>query len=183
MFRRPNSSCCWSIDVLRKLAAQKLAQEKPGQTLEATALVHEADLRLVGNQYPGWNGRDHFLATAAAAMHRILMERARQRPRWQRSTTRSRRGLPEWIVLQAPPERTCGRCGWGLACDKAVRAEHQLLHTPGPAPPGTLGGAGALRSAQQTRFLTRISPTPRHISSITLLPQRAARFTIGFSAR
>ena len=62
---------------LRRLAAQKLAREAPGQTLQATALVHEAYLRLVGTQDPGWNSRAHFFAAAAEAMRRIL---DRQRP-------------------------------------------------------------------------------------------------------
>jgi RNA polymerase sigma factor (TIGR02999 family) len=66
-------------DELRKLAAQKLAQERPGQTLQATALVHEAYLRLVGTQDPGWNGRNHFFAAAAEAMRRILVERSRRK--------------------------------------------------------------------------------------------------------
>jgi RNA polymerase sigma factor (TIGR02999 family) len=66
-------------DELRKLAAQKLAQEKPGQTLQATALVHEAYLRLVGTQDPGWSGRGHFFAAAAEAMRRILVENARRK--------------------------------------------------------------------------------------------------------
>ena len=61
---------------LRRLAAQRLAQEAPGQTLQATALVHEAYLRLVGAEDPGWNGRGHFFAAAAEAMRRILIERA-----------------------------------------------------------------------------------------------------------
>jgi RNA polymerase sigma factor (TIGR02999 family) len=65
-------------DELRKLAAQKLAQEKAGQTLQATALVHEAYLRLVGGeQTPDWNSRGHFFAAAAEAMRRILIDRAR----------------------------------------------------------------------------------------------------------
>jgi RNA polymerase sigma factor (TIGR02999 family) len=68
-------------DELRKLAAQKLAHEKPGQTLQATALVHEAYLRLIGPQDPGWNGRGHFFAAAAEAMRRILVERARRKRR------------------------------------------------------------------------------------------------------
>jgi RNA polymerase sigma factor (TIGR02999 family) len=68
-------------DELRKLAAQKLAQENPGQTLQATALVHEAYLRLVGTQDPGWNGRGHFFAAAAEAMRRILVENARRKKR------------------------------------------------------------------------------------------------------
>jgi RNA polymerase sigma factor (TIGR02999 family) len=65
---------------LRKLAAQKIAQEKPGQTLQATALVHEAYIRLVDiAKAQHWNSRGHFYAAAAEAMRRILVERARQK--------------------------------------------------------------------------------------------------------
>src|SRR6202051_3219400 len=67
-------------DELRKLAAQKLAQEKPGQTLQATALVHEAYLRLVDvDRAQSWNSRGHFFATAAEAMRRILVDNARRK--------------------------------------------------------------------------------------------------------
>jgi RNA polymerase sigma factor (TIGR02999 family) len=67
-------------DELRQLAAQKLAQEKPGQTLEATALVHEAYLRLVGPaDERRWDGRGHFFAAAAEAMRRILVDNARRK--------------------------------------------------------------------------------------------------------
>jgi RNA polymerase sigma factor (TIGR02999 family) len=67
-------------DELRKLAAQKLAQEKPGQTLQATALVHEAYLRLVGEGGPSrWDSRGHFFAAAAEAMRRILIDNARRK--------------------------------------------------------------------------------------------------------
>src|SRR6476660_6351144 len=67
-------------DELRKLAAQKIAQEKPGQTLEATALVHEAYLRLVDvEKAQHWNSRGHFFAAAAEAMRRILVENARHK--------------------------------------------------------------------------------------------------------
>jgi RNA polymerase sigma factor (TIGR02999 family) len=66
-------------DELRRLAADKLAREGPGQTLQATALVHEAYLRLVGTEDPGWNGRGHFFAAAAEAMRRILVEKARRK--------------------------------------------------------------------------------------------------------
>jgi RNA polymerase sigma factor (TIGR02999 family) len=67
-------------DELRRLAAQRLAQEKPGQTLEPTALVHEAYLRLVGqHDERHWNGRNHFFAAAAEAMRRILVETARRK--------------------------------------------------------------------------------------------------------
>src|SRR6266567_4725700 len=67
---------------LRQLAAQRLAQEKPGQTLQATALVHEAYLRLVGaDAKQPWDSRGHFFAAAAEAMRRILVEQARKKGR------------------------------------------------------------------------------------------------------
>src|SRR6516162_6601175 len=72
-------------DELRKLAAQKMAQEKPGQTLEATVLVHEAYLRLVASgdasapREQHWNSRGHFFAAAAEAMRRILVDNARRK--------------------------------------------------------------------------------------------------------
>jgi RNA polymerase sigma factor (TIGR02999 family) len=75
-------------DELRKLAAQKLARERPGQTLNATALVHEAYLRLVGDQQ--FESRGHFFAAAAEAMRRILVERARARGRLKRGRGRVR---------------------------------------------------------------------------------------------
>jgi RNA polymerase sigma factor (TIGR02999 family) len=68
-------------DELRKLAAQKLAREAPGQTLQATALAHDAYLRLVGTDDPGWNSQGHFFAAAAEAMRRILIEAARRKGR------------------------------------------------------------------------------------------------------
>src|SRR5437660_6441765 len=67
-------------DELRKLAAERMAQEMPGQTLQATALVHEAYLRLVDAEpAPQWNGRTHFFRAAAEAMRRILVDRARSK--------------------------------------------------------------------------------------------------------
>jgi RNA polymerase sigma factor (TIGR02999 family) len=76
---------------LRKLAAQKLAHEKPGQTLQATALVHEAYLRLVGGEPDAhWNGRGHFIAAAAEAMRRILVENARCKKTEKRGGRRRR---------------------------------------------------------------------------------------------
>src|SRR6187397_2569407 len=67
-------------DELRRLAAQRLSQEKPGQTLEATGLVHEAYLRLVGaDEGTRWDSRGHFFAAAAEAMRRILVENARRK--------------------------------------------------------------------------------------------------------
>ena len=64
---------------LRRLAARKMSAELPGQTLQATALVHEAYIRLVGSQAPGWKGRTHFFAAAAEAMRRILIDNARRK--------------------------------------------------------------------------------------------------------
>jgi RNA polymerase sigma factor (TIGR02999 family) len=66
---------------LRRLAAQKMAHEAPGQTLQPTALVHEAWLRLAGSQKKQWNSRNHFLAAAAEAMRRILIDKARRKNR------------------------------------------------------------------------------------------------------
>jgi RNA polymerase sigma factor (TIGR02999 family) len=78
-------------DELRRLAAQKLAQEKPGQTLEATALVHEAYLRLVdAEQAQQWNSRGHFFAAAAEAMRRILVDAARAKRAEKRGGGRNR---------------------------------------------------------------------------------------------
>ena len=88
---------------LRKLAAQKLAQEKPGQTLQATALVHEAYLRLVDvEQAQHWNSRGHFFAAAAEAMRRILVERARQKLGPQRGGGRVRLNLEEALDVVDP---------------------------------------------------------------------------------
>ncbi len=64
---------------LRQLAAQRMKQEKPGQTLQATALVHEAYIRLVGSESQNWNSRGHFFSAAAEAMRRILIENARRK--------------------------------------------------------------------------------------------------------
>jgi RNA polymerase sigma factor (TIGR02999 family) len=81
-------------DELRKLAAQKLTQEKPGQTLQATALVHEAYLRLVDtDKVPHWNSRGHFFAAAAEAMRRILVENARRKKALRRGGDRQRQNL------------------------------------------------------------------------------------------
>jgi RNA polymerase sigma factor (TIGR02999 family) len=89
-------------DELRKLAAARMAGEKPGQTIQATALVHEAYLRLVGgNRTQEWNGRGHFFAAAAEAMRRILVEAARRRGRRKRGGDRERIDL-DGLALTAP---------------------------------------------------------------------------------
>ena len=92
-------------DELRKLAAQKLAQENPGQTLQATALVHEAYLRLVvADQMQHWNSRGHFFAAAAEAMRRILVDQARRKQAERHGGGRLRVDLPE--DLAAPEARS-----------------------------------------------------------------------------
>lgn len=75
---------------LRLLAARKLANESPGQTLQATALVHEAYIRLVGAEADNWNGRGHFYAAAAEAMRRILIDNARRKKSLRRGGGRRR---------------------------------------------------------------------------------------------
>jgi RNA polymerase sigma factor (TIGR02999 family) len=83
-------------DELRRLAAQRLAQEKPGQTLQATALVHEAYLRLVDvDKARSWDSRGHFFAAAAEAMRRILVEQARRKQAPKHGGGRLRVELPE----------------------------------------------------------------------------------------
>jgi RNA polymerase sigma factor (TIGR02999 family) len=90
-------------DELRKLAAQKLAHEAPGQTLEATALVHEAYLRLVGgDNVPHWNSRAHFFAAAAEAMRRILIDNARRKRRPKHGGDRQRLDLDEALAVADP---------------------------------------------------------------------------------
>jgi RNA polymerase sigma factor (TIGR02999 family) len=91
-------------DELRKLAAARLAEEKPGQTLQATALVHEAYLRLVGGgRQDGWSGRGHFFAAAAEAMRRILVESARRKARLKRGGEARRVELPDDLPVPAAP--------------------------------------------------------------------------------
>jgi RNA polymerase sigma factor (TIGR02999 family) len=88
---------------LRGLAAQKLAQEKPGQTLQATALVHEAYLRLVdADNAQTWTGRGHFFAAAAEAMRRILIERARSKRSQRQGGTYHRCQLSEEDLVEIP---------------------------------------------------------------------------------
>jgi RNA polymerase sigma factor (TIGR02999 family) len=88
-------------DELRRLAAWHLANEQPGQTLQATALVHEAYLRLVGKDDPQWNGRRHFFGAAAEAMRRILVENARRKSRLKRGGQLERVDL-EAVDLPSP---------------------------------------------------------------------------------
>src|SRR5215831_5235157 len=104
-------------DELRKLAAARLADERPGQTLQPTALVHEAYLRLVGSGQPSdWNGRGHFFAAAAEAMRRILLNRARDKKRIKRVGDRRRVDLDQIEVALDTPDEDL------IALDDAVEA-------------------------------------------------------------
>jgi RNA polymerase sigma factor (TIGR02999 family) len=98
-------------DELRKLAAQRLSGEAPGQTLEATALVHEAYLRLVGDQQ--FDNRGHFFAAAAEAMRRILIENARHKNRHKHGGKLQRIDLGEVVAVDEPAESL-------LALDEAL---------------------------------------------------------------
>lgn len=100
---------------LRAIAQQRMAAERPGNTLQATALVHEAYLRLVGDCQIAWAGRAHFFATAAEAIRRILIEHARERARLKRGG--GRRRVPLNVVdlaVEADPQEI-------LSVDEAIR--------------------------------------------------------------
>src|SRR5690349_1314161 len=91
-------------DGLRRLAAWHLANERPGQTLQATALVHEAYLRLVGKGDPQWEGQRHFFAAAAEAMRRILVENARRKKRLKRGGHLERVDFEETEIPSPMPD-------------------------------------------------------------------------------
>jgi RNA polymerase sigma factor (TIGR02999 family) len=94
-------------DELRRLAAQRLAQEKPGQTLQATALVHESYLRLVdGEVAQHWNSRGHFYAAAAEAMRRLLVDRARRKKRIRHGGERQRIDLDMQLCVSPDGDDT-----------------------------------------------------------------------------
>src|SRR5439155_3772190 len=103
-------------DELRQLAAQRLAQERPGQTLQATALVHEAYLRLLGGEpAQHWNSQGHFFASAAEAMRRILIENARKRKRLRHGGGRQQLNLEGLdLASEGPPDDL-------LALDEALQ--------------------------------------------------------------
>jgi RNA polymerase sigma factor (TIGR02999 family) len=91
---------------LRRLAAHKMAQEQPGQTLQPTALVHEAWLRLAGGQQPSWENRRHFFAAAAEAMRRILIENARRKRSQKRGAGAEKISLEEIDVAARADDET-----------------------------------------------------------------------------
>jgi RNA polymerase sigma factor (TIGR02999 family) len=111
-------------DELRKLAARKLARETPGQTLQPTALVHEAYLRLVGkDEEQHWDSRGHFFAAAAEAMRRILVESARQKASLKRGGDRDRRDVVESLL--AAPEPREDLVALDAALTKLAQADKQ----------------------------------------------------------
>ena len=99
---------------LRRLAAHKMSQEPPGQTLEATALVHEAYIRLVGSNSHGWNSRTHFFSAAAEAMRKILIDNARRKQRLKRGGGQNRVDLENAEIAAAEPSTDI------LALDEAL---------------------------------------------------------------
>jgi RNA polymerase sigma factor (TIGR02999 family) len=103
-------------DELRKLAAARMAQEGPGQTLDATALVHEAYLRLTPGG-AGWDGRGHFFAAAAEVMRRILIDRARERRSRKRGGDRRRVEMDVGAVITDPEDSAADDL---LALDQAL---------------------------------------------------------------
>jgi RNA polymerase sigma factor (TIGR02999 family) len=106
-------------DELRRLAKSRLARTPPGQTLQATALVHEAYLKLVGSQDPGWEGRAHFFGAAARAMREILVAQARRMAAVKRGGDRQRLDAAEVTPEIAPPSADL------LALDEALRRLEQ----------------------------------------------------------
>jgi RNA polymerase sigma factor (TIGR02999 family) len=112
-------------DELRKLAAARLAQEQPGHTLQATALVHEAYVRLVGERRgsspPDWANRAHFFAAAAEAMRRILVEQARRRRAEKRGGPLAREELHESAI--AAPEPTVDVLALNEALDRLAKVD------------------------------------------------------------
>ena len=105
---------------LRSLARSLMAKAPPGNTLQPTALVHEAYLRIVGDQDPGWNGRGHFFAAAAQAMRRILVEQARRKAAVKHGGDRKRMDAADVDLPIEPPG------GDMLALDEALERLSQL---------------------------------------------------------
>jgi RNA polymerase sigma factor (TIGR02999 family) len=171
-------------DELRKLAAQRLSQEKPGQTLEATALVHEAYLRLVGDgQGPHWDHRGHFFAAAAEAMRRILVDAARRKQAVRRGGRRRRVTLHDHHrITQSPDDllalsgscsgmRRMGRVNLGEEAAGTRREARSVSRLSLPRP--CCGGSLALASTEPP-----MSEVTRNLSDIEQgdpTPQRGSR--------
>ena len=162
---------------LRKLAAPRMAQEAPGQTFQATALVHEAYLRLVDvEEAQHWNSRGHFFAAAAEAMRRILIEQARRKRRPKHGGDRRRIDLDDAVSVAAAPaddllalDEVLGRLE---ATDPLAAQVVKLRFFTGLSMPETAEALGlSLRSAERNwtyartwlhRELSRDNPTDAH---------------------
>jgi RNA polymerase sigma factor (TIGR02999 family) len=140
-------------DELRQLAAARLADERPGQTLQPTALVHEAYLRLVGGGRPqDWNGRGHFFGAAAEAMRRILINRARDRHRLKRGGGRSRVSLDALAEPATAPD------------DALLDLDDALDHLAGSHP----------QAAELVKLKFFAGLTPHEAAAALSLPPRTA---------
>jgi RNA polymerase sigma factor (TIGR02999 family) len=141
-------------DELRRLAAARMAHEAPGQTLQATALVHEAWLRLVGaEQQPLWNSRGHFFGAAAEAMRRILLERARKKGRVRHGGQLQRVDLDQVTVATQDSDDVI------LAVDEAL--EKLAAESPQKAQIVKLRYFGGLEHAEIAEVLGVSEPTVR----------------------
>jgi RNA polymerase sigma factor (TIGR02999 family) len=135
-------------DELRRLAAQKLAQERVGQTLSATALVHEAYVRIVDGQPQQFDGRGHFFAAAAEAMRRILVENARRKHSLKRGGDRAREGIELDALASATPGKPVEDL---LALDEALN--HLTAEDPAKAELVKLRYFAGLTQAEAARVL------------------------------
>ena len=127
-------SALWSLvyDEMRKMAAAKIAKEKPGQTLQSTALVHEAFIRLVDTDKPqDWSGRNHFFSAAAEAMRRILVDVARRKSAIKHGGLANREEFQEdSVITVSKPDEVLAvhESLEGLAVDDPVAADLVKLH-------------------------------------------------------
>ena len=110
---------------LRLLAAQKMRQERPGQTLQATALVHEAYIRLVESECQNWNGRNHFFMAAAEAMRRILIEHARRKQSLKHGGDHQRLDLDDAVLTCGDDEFSDNLLAMNDAFEKLSRKNKQ----------------------------------------------------------
>ena len=159
-------------DELRRLAVHELGQEKPGQTLQATALVHEAYLRLVGTgEEPHWDNRRHFFAAAAEAMRRILVENARRKQATKHGGGRQRRDLDAEALAAPEPNLDL------LALDAAL---HRLAeHDPVKARLVELRYFGGLTGDQAAAVL---GMSPSGVDRVWVFTRAWLRRELGFGA-
>jgi len=140
-------------DELRKLAAQKMKREAPGQTLQATALVHEAWLRLGGDEQPAWDNRGHFFAAAAEAMRRILIDNARRKKALRHGGGAQRVNLDAFELAASLPDEQL------LALNEAL--EQLMAHDARKAELVKLRFFAGLTNEQAARVLGVSEPTAK----------------------